>query len=70
MGLLNIDEIEGKCDQAKGVVKDKVGKATGDRALEAEGEADPASGNIQEGFGTARRKVGDAIEDLDNKIGR
>ncbi|HEX8632651.1 MAG TPA: CsbD family protein [Pyrinomonadaceae bacterium] len=70
MGLLNNDEVEGKFDQAKGAVKDKVGEATGDRDMEAEGEADRASGNIQEGFGTARRKVGEAIEDIGDKISR
>jgi uncharacterized protein YjbJ (UPF0337 family) len=70
MGLPNSDEIEGKFDQAKGAVKDKVGEATGDRDLEAEGEADRASGNIQEGFGTARRKVGETIEDIGDKISR
>jgi uncharacterized protein YjbJ (UPF0337 family) len=70
MGLLNNDEVEGKFDQAKGAVKDKVGEATGDRDLEAEGEADRASGNIQEGFGTARRKVGETIEDIGDKISR
>lgn len=69
MGLPNSDEIEGKFDQAKGAVKDKVGEATGDRDLEAEGEADRAGGDIQEGFGTARRKVGETIEDIGNKIG-
>jgi uncharacterized protein YjbJ (UPF0337 family) len=37
-------------------VKDKVGEATGDRDMEAEGEADRASGNIQEGFGTPAAK--------------
>jgi len=70
MGLPNKDEIEGKFDQAKGAVKDKVGEATGNRELEAEGEADRASGNTQEGFGTAKRKVGEAIEDLGDKISR
>jgi uncharacterized protein YjbJ (UPF0337 family) len=70
MGLLNNDEVEGKFDQAKGAVKDKVGEATGDRDLETEGEADRASGNVQEGFGKARRKVGEAIEDIGDKISR
>jgi uncharacterized protein YjbJ (UPF0337 family) len=70
MGLLNNDEVEGKFDQAKGAVKDKVGEVTGDRDMEAEGEADRASGNVQEGFGTARRKVGETIEDIGNKISR
>ncbi|MGI9107595.1 MAG: CsbD family protein [Pyrinomonadaceae bacterium] len=70
MGLPNSDEVEGKFDQAKGAVKDKVGEATGDRDLEAEGEADRASGKVQEGFGTAKRKVGEAIEDIGDKISR
>ncbi len=68
MGLPNSDEVEGKFDQAKGAVKDKVGEATGNRDLEAEGEADRASGNAQEGFGTARRKVGEVIGDIADKI--
>ena len=70
MGIPNSDEMEGKFDQAKGAVKDKVGEMTGDREMEAEGEADRASGNVQEGFGTARRKVGETINDIGDKIGR
>ncbi len=69
MGLPNEDEVEGKFDQAKGSIKENVGRAVGDRDMEAEGEADRAGGNLQEGFGTARRKVGDAIEDIGDSIG-
>jgi uncharacterized protein YjbJ (UPF0337 family) len=69
MGLPNKDEIEGKWDQAKGAVKENVGRAVDDNEMEAEGQADRASGNVQEGFGTARRKVGEAIEDVGDKIG-
>lgn len=68
MGLPNADEMKGKLDQASGAVKDKVGEMTGDRDLEERGEAQRAGGNVQEGFGTARRKVGDAIEDVGDKI--
>lgn len=70
MGLPNRDEVKGKFDQAKGAVKENVGRATGDRDLEVEGQADRAGGNVQEGFGTARRKVGEAVEDLGDKISR
>jgi uncharacterized protein YjbJ (UPF0337 family) len=70
MGIPNRDEAEGKFDQAKGAVKDKVGEVTGDRDLEAEGEADRAGGKVQEGFGTARRKVGEAINDIGDAVGR
>ena len=68
MGLPNKDEVEGKFDQAKGTVKENVGRAVGDRETEAEGIADRSSGNIQEGYGTAKRKVGDAIKDVGDKI--
>ena len=68
MGTPNKDEVEGKFDQAKGSLKENVGRAVGDRDMEAEGTADRAEGNIQEGFGTAKRKVGDAIKDVGDAI--
>ena len=68
MGLPNKDEIEGKFDQAKGSVKETVGKAVNDRDLEAEGSADRTGGKVQEGFGTAKRKIGEAVEDLGESI--
>ena len=70
MGLPNKDEMEGKFDQAKGAVKENVGRATGDRDLEDEGATDRAGGKIQEGFGEAKRKVGDAIKDVGDAIRR
>jgi uncharacterized protein YjbJ (UPF0337 family) len=70
MGIPNKDEMEGKFEQAKGVFKDKAGEVTGDRDLEAEGEAQRAGGKMQEGFGTARRKVGEAINDVGDAVGR
>jgi uncharacterized protein YjbJ (UPF0337 family) len=68
MGLPNKDEVEGKFDQAKGAVKENVGRAVNDREMESEGAADRAGGNLQEGFGTAKRKVGDAVKDIGDKI--
>ena len=68
MGLPNRDEVEGKFDQAKGAVKENVGDAIGDRDMEAEGAADRAGGNIQEGYGEAKRKIGDAIKDVGDAI--
>jgi uncharacterized protein YjbJ (UPF0337 family) len=68
MGLPNEDEVKGKFDQAKGAVKENVGHATGNEDLETEGQADRAGGNLREGFGTARRKVGETIEDIGDKI--
>lgn len=70
MGLPNNDEIEGKFDQAKGSIKETVGRAVNDRDLEDEGRGDQAGGKVQEGFGTARRKVGETIEDIGDAIGK
>ncbi len=69
MGLPNRDEVEGKLDQAKGKVKETIGRATDDDRLESEGRADHAGGKVQEGFGKGRRKIGEAIEDVGDAIG-
>lgn len=68
MSIPNNDEVEGKFDQAKGWVKDKVGEATGDRDLEAEGEAENAGGHAQEGWGKVKRGVGDAVDAVGDAI--
>jgi uncharacterized protein YjbJ (UPF0337 family) len=45
------DRIKGSAQQAKGKVKEVVGKATGDKKLEGEGKADKAGGKIRNAFG-------------------
>lgn len=67
MGI-NDDEVEGKWDKTKGAVKENVGRALNDRDLEAEGKMDRAKGNVKETFGEARRKTGEAIEDIGEEI--
>jgi len=66
--LWNKDEVDGKADQLKGDIKKGVGNLQGDEQLRDEGEADKASGEVQEAFGKGRRKVGDAVKDLGDKI--
>ena len=65
---MNKDELDGKADALKGRVKQGVGDLTNNDRLHDEGVADEAGGKIKEGFGKARRKVGDAIEDVGDKI--
>jgi len=65
---MNKDELNGKIDRLKGNIKESVGEATNDQDLRDEGVADQAAGNVQEGFGKARRKVGDALHDVAHKI--
>ena len=61
---MNKDELKGKAKQAKGAVKEKAGELADSPELQGEGLADRASGKVQEGFGAAKRKVSDAIEDM------
>ena len=65
---MNKDELNGKIDRLKGNIKESVGEATNDQDLRDEGVADQAAGNVQEGFGKARRTVGDALHDVAHKI--
>lgn len=68
--MTNRDELNGKKDQVKGKVKQAWGDLTDNERLHDEGAADEAKGEIQEGFGRARRKVGEAIEDIGDEIKR
>ena len=70
MSYPNEDEVDGKFEQAKGWVKDKAGELTGDRELEAEGEADRAEGKGQEAWGKVKGGVGDAIKGIGDAIDR
>ena len=65
---MNRDELDGKTDQIKGKIKQGVGDLTDDQRLHDEGVADEAAGDVQEGFGKARRKVGEAVHDVAHKI--
>jgi uncharacterized protein YjbJ (UPF0337 family) len=56
------DRIEGSAKQAKGAVKDAVGKATGDTKLQGEGKADKAEGKVQNAIGGAKDAVRDAMK--------
>ena len=54
----------------KGKLKQAAGDLTDNDRLHDEGVADEAEGSVQEGFGRARRKVGEAIEDIGDDIKR
>jgi len=56
------DRIEGAANQAKGAVKETVGKMTGDAKLKAEGASDKAAGKVQNAIGGAKDTVRDALK--------
>lgn len=68
--MKNRDELDGQADQVKGRVKQAWGDLTNNERLHDEGVADEAAGDVQEGVGRARRKVGEAIEDIGENIKR
>jgi uncharacterized protein YjbJ (UPF0337 family) len=49
--IMDKDRIRGSAEQAKGKVKEVVGKVTGDRKLEGEGKADQFKGKVQNAVG-------------------
>jgi uncharacterized protein YjbJ (UPF0337 family) len=53
------DKAAHKATEVKGDVKEALGKATGDRELEAEGQGDQAKGNL--------KQAGDKVKDAFRK---
>jgi len=45
------DRIKGSAEQAKGAVKETVGKVVGDAKLEADGKAERAEGKVRNAVG-------------------
>ncbi|MDA8264929.1 MAG: CsbD family protein [Actinomycetota bacterium] len=50
------DKAKNSAQEAKGIIKETAGKATGDRSLEAKGKSDRVKGNLKQ----AGEKVKDA----------
>jgi uncharacterized protein YjbJ (UPF0337 family) len=51
---MNIDTLAGEGTSTKGRIKESIGNATGDPALQQDGIADQLSGNIRQVFGAVR----------------
>jgi uncharacterized protein YjbJ (UPF0337 family) len=62
------DRIEGSAKQAKGAVKETVGKLTGDKKLEVEGKSDKIEGKLQNAVGGAKDTLRDAVDDAREKV--
>ena len=55
--MANKDQVSGVIKQAKGAVKQAVGKATGNRQTQAEGAGEKIAGKVQKGYGDLKEKV-------------
>ncbi|MDQ5815567.1 MAG: CsbD family protein [Actinomycetota bacterium] len=56
--MSEVDKAKNKGEELKGNVKESAGRASGDKDLEAEGQADQSKGNLKQ----AGEKVKDAFK--------
>ena len=49
--------MRGQLDETKGVIKEKVGKVTGDRSTELSGKLGQVKGKVEKKIGEAKGKV-------------
>jgi uncharacterized protein YjbJ (UPF0337 family) len=52
------DKIKGRVEQAKGVAKEKAGRATGNRDLQDRGTADKVKGTVRNKIGDVKKVFG------------
>jgi uncharacterized protein YjbJ (UPF0337 family) len=57
------DRIEGTAHQAKGAIKEAVGKVTGDTKTQAEGATEKAAGKVQNAVGGLKDSAREALDD-------
>jgi uncharacterized protein YjbJ (UPF0337 family) len=58
---MNKDQVKGAVDQAKGTMKEAVGKTIGDTKLQAEGVVDKLTGKIESAVGGAKQTLRDVV---------
>ncbi len=56
------DRVIGSAKEAKGTVKEAVGKVLGDAKLQADGKADKAEGAVQNAVGSVKDSVREALK--------
>jgi uncharacterized protein YjbJ (UPF0337 family) len=59
---MDSDRVEGVAHQAKGAIKEVVGKVTGDAKTEAEGKAEKAAGKVQNAVGGMKDTAREALD--------
>jgi uncharacterized protein YjbJ (UPF0337 family) len=68
MAIINKDEVKGKFEQGRGTIKDKLGELTGNRRMEAEGEAEHAKGETRETWGKFKRGVSNVVDSAADEL--
>jgi uncharacterized protein YjbJ (UPF0337 family) len=60
------EHVKGAADKASGAIKEGVGKAVGDKSLEAKGKIDKAKGEAREALGDAKDAIRKSDDDRPN----
>jgi uncharacterized protein YjbJ (UPF0337 family) len=60
--FMDKDRVKGSAHQAKGAIKEGIGKATGDAKLQGEGKAEKTAGKVQNAVGGVKDAVRDAVK--------
>ncbi|NMG73982.1 CsbD family protein [Aromatoleum diolicum] len=58
---MNKDQVKGRIEEAKGKMKEVVGKVSGDKTLEQKGKIQNISGKVRAGLGDLKEDIKDAI---------
>jgi len=66
--MMNKDQTAGRMDQAKGKIKEGVGKLMGNERMKAEGQAAQAKGKVQSTWGDTREDVKDETKHQIDKL--
>jgi uncharacterized protein YjbJ (UPF0337 family) len=59
---MDSDRVKGAAHEAKGAVKEAVGKVTGDAKIQAEGSAEKNAGKVQNAVGGMKDAARDALK--------
>lgn len=59
---MNKDQVKGRLEEAKGSVKETVGKVVGNTKLRTEGAVDKVAGKTEAAYGDAKDKVKSKID--------
>ena len=51
------DRVRGQVDETKGIIKEKVGKVSGDRSTELSGKVEQVKGKVEKKIGEAKGKA-------------
>lgn len=65
---MNEDQVKGRLEQAKGHIKEAVGKVTGNESLKQEGRVDQAAGKVQSNYGDLKEDAKDAVKKTTDRI--